>query len=311
LIGITGLLGALVGCASAGSRSTTQTAHAVDTISESNEIVSVGTRRGYTRVVLRQSGVTTEHQRLVDSLCVLGQPHLDPAFGYGRTRIVARVGYALEHSDADRIPLWVCERVRSAQLEGELTRANPFRADPLLPPQARAELTDYRGSGFDRGHMAPAGNQTADRTLKDETFFLSNIAPQHPRLNQRTWAALEDQVRDWAEQRREVWVITGPMFYDPAEEDESTADGQIDYSILNGRVAVPTHFFKVVAARTGSGGWDLLTFVAENRAYSDRTRISDFIVPLSWLEQRVGIDFLPALEAHMSEIETRTPQMWP
>jgi DNA/RNA endonuclease G (NUC1) len=73
--------------------------------------------------------------------------------------------------------------------------------------------------------MAPAGNQTVDDQRKLETFYLSNMVPQLQVHNGEIWAALEDQARDWAHARGKAYIITGPMFYDPAEEAPQTADG--------------------------------------------------------------------------------------
>lgn len=276
------------------------------------ENVALATRpAGFTKIAQQQAGLTTAQRRLVDSLCPLGEPKVDPAFGYGKTHVVARRGYALEHSDADRIPIWVCERLLPDQLGGNLTRANPFAPDPDLPGNARAELKDYKGSGFDRGHQAPAGDQTVDEQLKNETFYLSNMAPQAPRLNQRIWARLEDQVREWALTRKQLWAITGPLFYDPEEEDPSTADGRVEYTVLNGRVAVPTHFYKLVAAQAANGTWEFLAFVLENKGYPESVKLDQFIVSVQWLEERAGVDLVPKLPSAQAGVLSSRPSLWP
>src|SRR5450631_1141015 len=94
----------------------------------------------------------------------------------GATELIVRQGYVLEHSSADRIPLWVCESVSVDQLQGHLPRHNQFKADPDLKGP-KSYPSDYARSGYDRGHQAPAGNQTQDAELKDETFYMSNMAP--------------------------------------------------------------------------------------------------------------------------------------
>src|ERR1039457_6622523 len=103
-----------------------------------------------------------------------------------------RQGYVLEHSSVDKIPLWVCESVAADQLGGHLARSNRFKADPDLKGP-RAYPKDYVGSGYDRGHQAPAGNQTVDPDLKDQSFYMSNMAPQRPSLNRGIWKRLEDK----------------------------------------------------------------------------------------------------------------------
>src|SRR5207244_1399679 len=96
-------------------------------------------------------------------------------------------------------------------------RQDKFQPEPSLPKSQRAELEDYKGSKLDRGHMAPAGDFN-DQMLKDASFFLSNMAPQSPRLNQVYWRLLEDQVRNWARPDSPIYVFTGGFFYDPKEE---------------------------------------------------------------------------------------------
>jgi endonuclease G len=122
----------------------------------------------------------------------------------------------------------------------------PWRHAPTSP-KLRCR-SDRKGSPYDRGHQAPAGDQTKDPKLKAETFYLSNMAPQIPMFNQRIWGQLEDLARTWATEYGEVWIVTGGMIYDPAEENPATADGWIKYSVIGpDGVAVPTHFYKIVA----------------------------------------------------------------
>ncbi len=163
-----------------------------------------------------------------DRNCPEGAPMLEPAWEHGAVRTIGRAGYALVHSSVDLVPLFVCEGISVAQITGPLPRPNPapFAPDPDLPVGERSELVDYRYSGFDRGHMAPSADQTGDATLQAETYFLSNMAPQvGVGFNQHAWARLESTVRDWLEARGGGWIVTGPMFYDPAEEEPRTRDG--------------------------------------------------------------------------------------
>lgn len=253
----------------------------------------------------------TDTQRM-EKHCFKGCPVSDPSFGFGPTVIVARDGYVLEHSSTDKIPLWVAEFVEKSQLTGSIPRRNPFGPDPLLRVGKRAELVDYRGSGFDRGHQAPAGDQTRDQRLKDETFFLSNMSPQQPQLNQQLWAALEDKVRDWAIAAGSAYIVTGGFFYDPAEEDPNTADGIIDYSTIGpGAVAVPTHFYKIVVTKDGSGNVRAIAFVAENRRYRQPFDFPALIKSIDWIEERTGLNFMPDLTAEKeTELESTPSPMW-
>jgi DNA/RNA endonuclease G (NUC1) len=253
-----------------------------------------------TNYALQQSGLSAADQARLDAQCPLGQPKLRRADDYGMTFLVARDGYALEESEKDKIPIWVCERITRYQVTGGLTGGRiTFKADPLLPPDARSVDGDYKGSAYDRGHQAPLADQTREQRLRNETFFLSNVVPQDRRLNQQAWAALEARVRGWAQARDTVYAITGPLFWDPREDDPSTARGYVTYKhIGKNHVSVPTHLYKIVIARRANhSGWDAIAFVVDNKAYDKSTDWSTFIKPVSWIQKRAGITFFPNLPA--------------
>lgn len=255
-----------------------------------------------------------EDQARVDDNCPFGMPEPLRGVNLGPTVLVARDGYVLRHSSVDKEPLWVCEHVEAAETQGHLPRHDVFRPDPLLEEGARAELVDYRGSGLDRGHMAPAGDQTVDARLKDETFFLSNMAPQEPALNQRIWAALEDQAREWAKERGEAWIITGPMWYDPREDDPRTAKGYVEYDVIGpGEVAVPTHCYKIVVRPDGNGQFEAIGFVMKNASgYREPYDFAGAIRSVDWIEKRTGINFMPEIDAaERQRLELQAPALWP
>lgn len=246
-----------------------------------------------------QAGITPEQQALIEANCgPFGRPEKDPAFDFGLTRFVVREGYALEHSSVDKVPLWVCERIVPEQLGGSIPRKDAFAADTQLPPGERSELSDYKGSGFSRGHMAPAGNQTKDADRKKATFFLSNMSPQLQPHNSPTWSSLEDAVRSWVSSGKldVEHVITGGFFYDPAEEDPATADGQIDVQVIGANsVAVPTHFYKIVIGREHDE-WRSVGFVVEHRTGIGAIHdFKAFVKSIDWIEERTGLNFFPML----------------
>ena len=265
-----------------------------------------------TRLQARQSNFSQTELARIDRNCPLGRPKLDATFDFGPTRFVIREGYVLQHSSKDKIPLWVCEGITPAQLSGALTRADAFQADPDLPAGERAELADYKKSGYDRGHMAPAGDQTTDGRLKRETFYLSNMAPQKPQLNQQIWAALEAKARQWLSQRGGGYIITGGLFYDPDEENPAKADGLITHDEIGpDKVAVPTHFYKIVASKDSAGRWEAIAFVMENHGYPRPFDFTGFERSIDWVEAHAGIDFMPDLDAgEEPRVEGSVPALW-
>jgi endonuclease G, mitochondrial len=244
--------------------------------------------------------LSPEDEALAEEDCPFGLPAKDPAFELGPTVLVARRGYALEHSSVDKIPLWVCEHVEKDELQGTADRRDNFKPDPKLAKGQRSELADYSGSGFDRGHMAPAGDQKKSQVINDETFFLSNMAPQVGiGFNRDIWAGLEDLTRSWVQNGAvsAAFIITGPIFFDPQEEDPATADGLIEHQVIGtDAVSVPTHFYKIVVGQTADGQYKAVAFVLENKKYTGTPDFKTFIKSIDWIEQRTGLNFMPMLD---------------
>lgn len=267
--------------------------------------------------VVPEAGLSAQQQQWLKDNCVFGMPKSN-ASDLGPVVKIYREGYVLGHSSLSRIPYWVCEHSTAQEIVGNADRENSrFRPDPVLEGKPRSELSDYRGSGFDRGHMAPAGDFKFSQQVMDESFFLSNMVPQYGRtFNQGIWAELEDLVREWVKKRGECWIITGPMFYDPLEEDPATADGMVHYETVGSNdVAVPTHLYKIVVAKKDSG-WQAIAFVFENRRYGQPYRIELHRATIRWIEDRTGLDFFPeattnpGLASAWEEIEIRKSAMW-
>ncbi|WP_261665304.1 DNA/RNA non-specific endonuclease [Deinococcus sp. Marseille-Q6407] len=140
----------------------------------------------------------------------------------------SQVSYSL----TDRIPRLVVEVLTPAKLQGNVSREDDFRADVRLPLNARADLNDYRGSGYDRGHLAPAADFKYSATAMSNSFLLSNIAPQEPSFNQQAWNGLEDATRACAQQTGKLTVLTGTL------GKSGSLNGR-------GRVTIPASFFKM------------------------------------------------------------------
>lgn len=153
--------------------------------------------------------------------------------------------YAVLHSGLTKSPMLVFERLSRDLLSDALDeqRTDEFYADPRLAPGTRAELSDYAGTGFDRGHMAPAADQP-NREAMAQSFVLSNIVPQDPTNNRKIWSKIESDVRKFARRARgAVYVISGPLYR-----------GQTR-TIGRNQVWVPTHLFKLVHDEASGRTW--------------------------------------------------------
>ena len=153
--------------------------------------------------------------------------------------------FAVLHSALSKTPLVVVERLNQKILsdaKGE-ERTNGFYADPRLARGARAELADYKSSGYDRGHLANAADQPDQQSMV-QSFALSNMIPQDPFNNRKTWAKIESDVRKFARRAQgEVFVFSGPIFR-----------GQ-QRTIGPDRVWVPSHLFKLVYGEASGRSW--------------------------------------------------------
>ena len=171
-----------------------------------------------------------------------------------------------------------------------LKRRNAFHADPQLPPDERAELSDYARSGFDRGHMAPSGDMpTAE--AQQESFSLADMVPQDPNSNRTLWQAIEEATRAEAERDGELYVVTGPLFEGQALER------------INGRVLVPTAVFKAIYDPALGKGAAYVAPNAPGMLYQTMS-IAD-------LEKRSGINLFPALTPKIKSVKMRLPVPMP
>lgn len=200
-----------------------------------------------------------------------------------------REGYVLAFDARLKIPLWVQYELKASDLPGPGDRdKSSFLPDTSIPKGFRSEDSDYTGSGFDRGHMAPAADMKRSQRVMDESHLLSNIAPQVGiGFNRDIWAALEDAARGWVVQRGTLTIITGPVF--------AVANGRVTYETRGGDVvAVPTHFFKIVVDMNDPNNPQALAFLLPNQKITGK-KIEDFLVSIDEIERLTGIDFLSAL----------------
>lgn len=185
--------------------------------------------------------------------------------------------FAILHSGQTKTPVFVAQKLNRRLVEdaGE-KRTDRFFADARLPRSERAELEDYRKSGYARGHMAPAGDMP-NPTAMAQSFSLANIIPQAGGHNSGAWAKVEQDTRHYALRARgDVYVITGPV-YGPSRK-----------TIGENRVAVPDHVFKLVYDETRQRAW------AHWHANRDDATAGR---PISYQElvKRTGIEFLPGV----------------
>ncbi len=208
-----------------------------------------------------------------------------PAFEEG-DRIVRHTAYALKYCEEFEQARWVAYVLRPCMISGAVSRTNDFRPDPLVKTGS-ASPEDYRGSGFDRGHLVPAADMKSSRKCMSETFYMSNMSPQRPAFNRGIWKELENLVRRWVRRDGELLIVTGPVL----------SSGGLSV-IGQSRVAVPDLFYKVVLDYR-EPEIKAIAFVLPNE--KSREALSAFAVCVDRVEELTGIDFYAGLPDDVEE----------
>lgn len=212
--------------------------------------------------------------------------------------LLCRTAYLLAHDTDRKTPIWVAEHLTHDKAAATLARTNNFQPDPDLDEGERAELSDYKGSGYDRGHMAPAGDMRWDQQSMSESFFLSNMVPQVGKgMNQGIWKDLEEKVRHWALDRGELYIYTGPIYANAAPK-----------TIGANKVAVPTHIYKIVYDPVQV---EAIAFIMPNMKLKS-SDMPNYIVTVREVEEKTGLNFLSRLKPKIEDAveSTKAGALW-
>lgn len=196
-------------------------------------------------------------------------------------QVIQRTGYTLAYDKKTKTPQWVAWELTKEETKGNHERTDKFLPDPNVEG-AKVVTTDYTGSGYDRGHMAPAGDMKWSKKAMEESFYMSNICPQIHHLNTGDWNELEANTRKWARRYGSVYVTCGPIY---------NGSRRTQY-IGKNRVKVPDAFFKVILIQSPKKTC-ALGFFFENEA--GQRPLNEYLVSIDYLEQTTGIDFFPSL----------------
>lgn len=210
---------------------------------------------------------------------------------------LCRLGYIVGYDYNTKQPKWVAYELTAKSVSQKIKRKDKFRPDLAVPKQYRAELSDYRKSGYDKGHLAPYSAIDFSKESADQSFYLSNIAPQKSGLNRQGWAQLEKYVRTWAIAKKKVFVYTGPIF----------KKQKVSKTIGRNKVAVPNYFFKIIYSPNTK---EAIAFVMPN-ARVKKTDVSKYRVSIADIEKRTGLQFLTNLPKNERSILINSvSKMW-
>ena len=213
--------------------------------------------------------VATEASQLMEVSVPEGTPE----------QIVHYPGMDVSFNKKMHVPNWVAWELTAEEASGEEPRSNKFYNDPQV--EGCPETYDYSYSGYDRGHMAPAGDMKWSSEAMQASFSLANICPQAKSLNTGAWKRLEEKCRQWAKADGEIIIVCGPVLNDPIRE-----------FIGDARVAVPKRFYKVILspnARPMRG----IGFIMPNG--KPEGGMQACAVSIDEVERVTGLDFFAAL----------------
>lgn len=189
--------------------------------------------------------------------------------------IIEHMGYTLSYNSANLIPNWVAYELSQFDVNGSVPRSKKFMPDPDIEgPQAHD--SDYKHSGWDRGHMAPAGDMKWSSQAMAESFYLSNICPQNQNLNRGDWKELEELARNLSAKYKRVYIVCGPIVTNNK------------YKTIGGnKVIVPDCFYKAFLVRTGEN-YSAVGFIMPNE--SGNRKLTAYVCSVDSLEHVLGMN---------------------
>ena len=196
-------------------------------------------------------------------------------------QIIEHTGYTVSYNPKRHIPNWVAYCLEKDEVTDTHSRSDKFMPDPLVKGNP-VVTRDYSGSGYDRGHMAPAGDMRWSEQAMQESFYMTNICPQNHNNNAGDWKDLEELVRDLAVRYGNIYICCGPVV-----TDETTTIGQ------QRKIVVPQAFFKVLLRQKKDGTWTAIGFVMPNQA--GNRPLMTYMLSVDEAEAMTGIDFYPTL----------------
>lgn len=214
------------------------------------------------------------------STAFLSAQSLEIPFVTNPDAVVEKEYYTLQYNEIFEQADWVAYELTREELEGSVARKDAFRSDPDVATES-AGLKDYKGSGYDRGHLAPAADMKMTAQSMKDSFFMSNMSPQNPSLNRGIWKELEGDVREWAMEFGAVYVVTGPIL----TEDSYPVIGPNE-------VAVPDYYFKVILDYS-EPELKGIAFVLPNKRREGA--LAEFALTIDEAEEATGLDFFPLL----------------
>lgn len=199
----------------------------------------------------------------------LGEPRAE--------QVIEHLAYTVSYNADWHLPNWVAYQLTATETEGDLTRTDKFLPDPMVEGDP-VVTKDYSGSGYDRGHMAPAADMRWSEQAMKESFYMTNMCPQNHNNNAGDWKDLEELGRDLAIRYGAIYICCGPIVTDPTHTIGTVR-----------KIVVPSAFYKVLLRQKQDGTWTSVGFVMPNSAGNQP--LMTYMHSVDEVEQMTGIDF--------------------
>ncbi len=208
-------------------------------------------------------------------------------------QVLDRLGYSLGYNYDTKSALWVSYILSSDSAGVNVERSGNFYADTDIPEQYRVKAGDLTNSGYDKGHLAPSGSIDFSPEANKETFAMSNVVPQDPKMNRQGWGGLEGLERKWAASKGKLYIITGPIYAKNPKE-------------VNG-VPVPSKLYKVIYAYDAEKA---IGFVMPNKPVTE-TEIWNYAMSVNSVEDETGLDFFDKLpDGKRQRVKEKADNVW-
>ena len=232
-----------------------------------------------------------------DKLTLFGQP---VSSVQRELIVICHTGQVVAFNPKYNVSDWVAYRLRQIDLlNPKVKRKNNFHQDHNIPKQHRVVYSDYSNTGYDRGHFAPAAAMRWSLNAMNDSFLMTNIAPQvGSGFNQHIWKSLERKMRQWACERGTLYIVTGPLYDQVSNEKlmyDRNGDGRDDNGIL---VTVPSHFFKLAYDPHKK---EAIAFILPNRKLKT-SNLPLYLTSIDAIEARSSFDFLSRIKDGIEQV---------
>ena len=190
------------------------------------------------------------------------------------SEVIKHIEYSLSFNCTHEQANWLSYKLERQEVLTSRQRTNDFRIDHSIECTS-STLSDYKGSGYDRGHLSPAADNKETFDAMSESFLMSNISPMLPQFNRNYWLKLEKQVREWAIDRDQVYVIVGPILSE-------------NLPTIGNNVSIPKYFYKIIL---DPSPLEYVAYLMENT--NTPQDFNNCFVSIDSIEALTGIDFFP------------------